>query len=142
MKTFDATLPIWISLLFMHVSNEWRHYYFTSFLLSILVWFCSLFIPESPSFLLSQNKFEEAKSVVQQISKVNEKPGKIMQCFFDRFTFIFVESGKLTIVSLWSKKLQKGCTNQVRPKQQPQQQPQQQQQQQWTARTAPAPRSN
>ena len=53
MKTIDVTLPIWVSLLFMNVSNEWRNYYIVSFIGGLLVWMLAFLIPETPSFLLA-----------------------------------------------------------------------------------------
>ncbi len=53
MKTFDVTTPIWISILFMTVSNDWRDYYIIGFIVAFVAWVSSFMIPESPSFLLA-----------------------------------------------------------------------------------------
>ena len=73
MKTIDVTIPIWLSLLYMYTSNEWRHYYLASFVIGLMVWASSFLIPESPGFLIAQNRFDEAKNVISQISRVNGK---------------------------------------------------------------------
>jgi hypothetical protein len=53
MKTVDVMTPILFAVLFMTVCNDWRPYYYAGLAISSTAWISSLFIPESPSLLLS-----------------------------------------------------------------------------------------
>eukprot|EP00347_Sterkiella_histriomuscorum_P007109 403350227 len=71
LKTIDVMTPILFSVLFMTITNNWRYYYYVGLGISIFAWLCSFTIPESPSLLISQHKFIEAREVIKQIALVN-----------------------------------------------------------------------
>jgi len=51
-------------------------------MVAIFALICSFFIPESPSFLISQGKFKEAKKVLERIAFVNGKKNLHINDFF------------------------------------------------------------
>ncbi|CDW91268.1 organic cation [Stylonychia lemnae] len=71
LKTFDVTTPIFFAILFMSVSNNWRYYYYCGLALSLTAWLGSFLLPESPSLLISQQRFQEAREVITKIARVN-----------------------------------------------------------------------
>lgn len=81
--------PILFSLLFMHVSKDWRIYYYAGLGISTAAWLCSLSLPESPSLLLAQHRYQEAREVLATIAKVNKVPNYrkqfLFQAEFDHF---------------------------------------------------------
>jgi uncharacterized membrane protein len=61
-------------LYYLYVSRNW-HYLFVFYTTLIFIAFImSYFIPESPAFLLSQNKQREALKTVNFIARWNSKP--------------------------------------------------------------------
>ena len=66
--------PILFAFLFMTISDNWRHYYYAGVLVGSVSWILSFFIPESPLFLIAQNRFDEAREVIEKIGRVNGDP--------------------------------------------------------------------
>lgn len=54
-----------------YVDNYWKHYYIAAITISVLAWFCAMFIPESPRWLKSKNFYDEAKASLETIARVN-----------------------------------------------------------------------
>lgn len=71
LKTVDVMTPILFSVLFMYVCRDWRPYYYAGLAISSVAWLSSLFMPESPSLLIAQQKYVEARKVLAKISRVN-----------------------------------------------------------------------
>lgn len=84
--------PILFSVLFMTVSKDWRPYYYSGLAISFTAWIAALFIPESPSLLLAQGKYQEARGVIGTIAKVNRSKAYRPQYLFQQEYDFFMSS--------------------------------------------------
>lgn len=50
---------------------SWRYIFYCTLVASIACFLLSLFIPESPKYLISVNRVEAAKKSMKQIAKIN-----------------------------------------------------------------------
>ncbi|CAI2364061.1 unnamed protein product [Moneuplotes crassus] len=60
------------SFYFRFISNDWRYFGYGSVIFTLILAVCSLFLPESPRFLVDKGEFEQAKIVVDRISRINK----------------------------------------------------------------------
>ncbi|MFN3947608.1 MAG: MFS transporter [Aquificaceae bacterium] len=75
-----ASLSAILLLKLMEESFAWRFAYFLGGLLALLVVFIRLYVPESPRWLLSKGKAEEAQRIVERVEKAAGKRGSYESC--------------------------------------------------------------
>ena len=68
---FEGLVPMLAALWFMLVSKDWKTIFVfaTIFLYFTFIVLCTM--PESPKFLLSQGRYEEARAVMTRIARFN-----------------------------------------------------------------------
>lgn len=69
---FDASFYITGSLYFRYISKEWVYYQYYGLVLSILALVGLYYVPETPKFLYSMKKYDEAREVLKYMAKVNK----------------------------------------------------------------------
>lgn len=67
----NGLVVIYMALYFWFISRQWYWIELMVIGMTIVVIFCSLFFPESPKFLLSKQRWDEARAAITKISKIN-----------------------------------------------------------------------
>lgn len=71
MFIFESFVYIFISLFFWFISDQWKLLQIPNLLLATFGLICLFFMPESPRFLVSQRRFDEAREVFRFIGLKN-----------------------------------------------------------------------
>ena len=69
----DACIPLWLSIYFWRITKYWIYFYYVSLVIwgvNCILWFL---IPESPRWLVSKQRSNEAKSILNKIAIINSK---------------------------------------------------------------------
>lgn len=80
---FEGLLYFTITFYFGWIDKEWRYVQIPCILSAIVGFFFLLFSPESPRFLVSTKRYDEARLALNKIAKVNGKDDG----FADKFVF-------------------------------------------------------
>ena len=67
----DGLVLMWASLYFMIIDNHWKSLYgctVVATFVTIILTYCQ---PESPKFLVSKGKYDEARKVITKMAKTN-----------------------------------------------------------------------
>jgi MFS family permease len=67
----NATIPLFSTLYFIWISNNWVYLEYIGIAIGCIGIIGSLYIPESPRWLIAQKKFPEARKVFEKIANVN-----------------------------------------------------------------------
>ena len=68
----DGLVLMWASLYFMIIDNHWKTLYGCSVIATFATIIFTCFLPESPKFLLSKEKYDETRKVITRIAKENK----------------------------------------------------------------------
>ena len=69
----DAWIPLILAIYFWHLTKDWIYFYYFSLSIWVIAWILWLFIPESPRWLVSKQRSDEAKTILNKIAKINSK---------------------------------------------------------------------
>jgi MFS family permease len=69
----DASTLILLTLYFRFMSKEWLHFQIFGASMTLLCFFACLFIPESPDYLYSKGRYEEARKLLIRIGGINRR---------------------------------------------------------------------
>ena len=67
----DGLVLMWTSLYFWLVDNSWSRFFSISVVATIVALALTISLPESPKFLVTKGKFDEARKVVSKIARRN-----------------------------------------------------------------------
>jgi len=76
-QTIDTATLLVSCLCYSYVSNNYYGVQVVSFSVSILGLLLTFILPESPKWLLSQSRYEDAAKVMNYIAKLNRSPNRI-----------------------------------------------------------------
>jgi hypothetical protein len=71
MFLFESLVYIYICLYFWIISDRWKLLQIPNLVLSISGTVCLFFMPESPRFLVAQQRYDDARNVFKLIGKIN-----------------------------------------------------------------------
>lgn len=73
-QMINAWVPMFLAIYFWKITKHWIYFYY--FTLSICIINCILvfYIPESPRWLVSQERYKDAKDSLNEVAKINSKP--------------------------------------------------------------------
>jgi len=71
----DATTIGVVALYFLYVSKNWLYFQYFSLALNVAAIFCLLKVPESPKYLHSIGRFQEAREALARIAVINGAAG-------------------------------------------------------------------
>ncbi|MFN3472247.1 MAG: MFS transporter, partial [Aquificaceae bacterium] len=92
-----ASLSALLLLKLMEESFAWRFAYFLGGLLALLVVLVRFYVPESPRWLLSKGRLEEAERIVEKIEKVAGKRGSYEYCNVPVFEGSIIDASKIIL---------------------------------------------
>ena len=87
MFIFESFVYIFISLFFWFVSDQWKLLQIPNLVLASFGTVCLFFMPESPRFLVSQRRFDEARQVFRYIGLKNGLSAEKISELLDDFKF-------------------------------------------------------
>ena len=67
----DGLVLMWSSLYFMFIDNHWKSLYACAVVATFFAIAITMMQPESPKFLLSKGRYDEARKVITKIAKIN-----------------------------------------------------------------------
>ena len=83
LQVFNAVVAIIICGYFYYVSNNWMWLQVFAWITNLLCLFALYILPESPKYLISRGRFDDARKVLKVIARVNKQP-EITHYKFDR----------------------------------------------------------
>eukprot|EP00347_Sterkiella_histriomuscorum_P008079 403346452 len=67
----DSLTMVTASIYFKYISKEWTYLYYFFLFLAIIPFLISLFMPESPKYLVQKRQYEQARHAFNHIAKLN-----------------------------------------------------------------------
>ena len=86
MFLFESFVYIFISLFFWFISDQWKYLQIPNLLFASVSTFVLYFMPESPRFLVSQRRFDEARATFKLIGHYNGLSEEALEAV-DEFKF-------------------------------------------------------
>ena len=68
----DGLVLMWASLYFMLIDNHWKSLYSIVVVVTFVTFIAAGFMQESPRFLVSKGKYDQARKVITKMAKVNK----------------------------------------------------------------------
>lgn len=81
---FVSESVVMAAVYFWFISKDWRPFEMFGVCLAIFTLSSSLWIPESPKFLISQKRYEEAMDVFRKIARINKVDFNPMMLVVDK----------------------------------------------------------
>ncbi|CAI2368137.1 unnamed protein product [Moneuplotes crassus] len=72
-QIINACVPMLLSLYFWKITDYWAYFFYSTLTICILNCLNSFFIPESPRWLFSQQRDQEAVDILNEIARMNNK---------------------------------------------------------------------
>ena len=68
----DGMVLLWTSLFFMFVDNHWKSLYVIVVIVTFITFVAGFFAPESPRFLISKGRYDDARRVITNMAFFNK----------------------------------------------------------------------
>lgn len=75
LQVVNSSVTILSCLYFYFISKYWLWFQLFGWSLNVLTVICVIFMPESPKYLLTKNRFEECRFILSRMAQVNGKRG-------------------------------------------------------------------
>ena len=72
-QILDAFVPMLLAVYFWKISKHWIYFYYAWLVIWGVNWILWFLIPESPRWLVSKQRFGEAKLILNEIAEINFK---------------------------------------------------------------------
>ena len=77
LQVFNSATTITACFYFVYISKYWLWFQMVGCAINLIVVICLFYVPESPKYLISKNRFDDARKALAAIAKINKYQGKI-----------------------------------------------------------------